>query len=156
MVYLNYPHAPNIITTSFTPSSPPPSPSCACDFTMKNTLHELEPNPINPLMSSCLNKKLWYRTFLPFPTFFFRSTKHLTSKMRNHSKNHMGVSENRGTPKSSILIGFSITSHPFWGIGIPIFGNIHMGRTEFPSGRIQLFRAQLEFGIRIRLHGWGG
>ena len=32
---------------------------------------------------------------------------------------HMGVSENRGTPKSSILIGFSITNHPFW--GIPIF-----------------------------------
>ena len=31
----------------------------------------------------------------------------------------MGVSENRGTPKSSILIGFSIINHPFW--GIPIF-----------------------------------
>ncbi len=27
----------------------------------------------------------------------------------------MGVSKNRGTPKSSILIGFSIISHPFWG-----------------------------------------
>ena len=27
---------------------------------------------------------------------------------------YMDVSENRGTPKSSILIGFSITSHPFW------------------------------------------
>ena len=27
----------------------------------------------------------------------------------------MGVSKNRGTPKSSILIGFSITNHPFWG-----------------------------------------
>ena len=34
---------------------------------------------------------------------------------------YMGVSENRGTPKSSILIGFSIINHPFW--GIPIFGN---------------------------------
>ena len=30
------------------------------------------------------------------------------------------VSENRGTPKSSILIGFSIINHPFW--GTPIFG----------------------------------
>ena len=30
-------------------------------------------------------------------------------------KLHMGVSENRGTPKSSILIGFSIINHPFWG-----------------------------------------
>ena len=36
----------------------------------------------------------------------------------------MGVSENNGTPKSSILIGFSIINHPFW--GIPIFGNTHM------------------------------
>ena len=34
---------------------------------------------------------------------------------------HMGVSENSGTPKSSILIGFSIINHPFW--GTPIFGN---------------------------------
>ena len=37
---------------------------------------------------------------------------------------HMGVSENSGTPKSSILIGFSIINHPFW--GTPIFGNTHM------------------------------
>ena len=35
-----------------------------------------------------------------------------------------GVSKNRGTPKSSILIGFSIINHPFW--GTPIFGNIHI------------------------------
>ena len=27
----------------------------------------------------------------------------------------MGVSKNRGTPKSSILIGFSIVNHPFLG-----------------------------------------
>ena len=33
----------------------------------------------------------------------------------------MDVSENCGTPKSSILIGFSIINHPFW--GTPIFGN---------------------------------
>ena len=36
----------------------------------------------------------------------------------------MGVSKNHGTPKSSILIGFSIINHPFW--GIPIFGNTHI------------------------------
>ena len=36
----------------------------------------------------------------------------------------MDVSENRGTPKSSILIGFSIIHHPFW--GTTIFGNIHI------------------------------
>ena len=27
---------------------------------------------------------------------------------------HVGVSKNNGTPKSSILIGFSIINHPFW------------------------------------------
>ena len=42
----------------------------------------------------------------------------------------MGVSKNRGTPKSSILIGFSIINHPFW--GTPIFGNTHMIYTLSP------------------------
>ena len=36
----------------------------------------------------------------------------------------MGVSKNSGTPKSSILIGFSIMNHPFW--GTLIFGNTHI------------------------------
>ena len=36
----------------------------------------------------------------------------------------MDVSENRGTPKSSISKGFSIINNPFW--GTPIFGNIHI------------------------------
>ena len=36
----------------------------------------------------------------------------------------MDVSENSSTPKSSILIGFSIINHPFW--GTHIFGNTHM------------------------------
>ena len=34
---------------------------------------------------------------------------------------YMDVSENSGTPKSSILIGFSIINHPFWGFS-PYFG----------------------------------
>ena len=34
------------------------------------------------------------------------------------------VSKNRGTPKSSILIGFSLINHPFW--GTIIFGNTHV------------------------------
>ena len=37
---------------------------------------------------------------------------------------YIGVSKNRGTPKSSISIGFSIINHPFW--GTTIFGNIHI------------------------------
>ena len=36
----------------------------------------------------------------------------------------MGVSKDWGTPKSSILPGFSIVNHPFW--GTPIFGNTHI------------------------------
>ena len=36
----------------------------------------------------------------------------------------MGFSENSGTPKSSILIGFSIINHPLW--GTPIFGTTHI------------------------------
>ena len=35
----------------------------------------------------------------------------------------LGVSLNGSTPKSSILIGFSIINHPFWGTSI--FGNTH-------------------------------
>ena len=36
--------------------------------------------------------------------------------------NYMGVSWNGGTPKSSVLMGFSLINHPFW--GSPIYGNI--------------------------------
>ena len=46
---------------------------------------------------------------------------------------HVGVSENSGTPKSSILIGFSIINHPFW--GTPIFGNTHVKK----KGRRDVF-----------------
>ena len=46
---------------------------------------------------------------------------------RLHTPLHMDVSENSGTPKSSILIGFSIINHPFW--GTPIFGNTHIRTT---------------------------
>ena len=37
---------------------------------------------------------------------------------------YMGGSENSGTPKSSIFIGFSIINHPFW--GTTILGNPHV------------------------------
>ena len=36
----------------------------------------------------------------------------------NHHLEYMGVSKNGGTPKSSILIGFSILNRPFWGTTI--------------------------------------
>ena len=37
---------------------------------------------------------------------------------------YMDDSENRGTSKSSILIGFSVINHPFW--DTPIFGNTYI------------------------------
>ena len=45
-------------------------------------------------------------------------------KQWKKKEKHMGVSKNRGTPKSWILIGFSIINHPF--SGTPIFGNTHI------------------------------
>ena len=41
----------------------------------------------------------------------------------------LGVSENSGTPRSSILVGFSIINHPFR--GTPIFGNTRFKRFLF-------------------------
>ena len=41
---------------------------------------------------------------------------------------YLGVSKNKGTPKSSILIGFSFINHPFW--ATPILGNTHLNSTE--------------------------
>ena len=35
-----------------------------------------------------------------------------------HIPTHEGISKNRGTPKSSILIGLSIINHPFCGTPI--------------------------------------
>ena len=44
-----------------------------------------------------------------------------------NSRDQVGVSKNGGTPKSWILIGFSIINHPFW--GTPIFGNTQVYNT---------------------------
>ena len=49
----------------------------------------------------------------------------LRPKFWQHEFIGMGLSKNSGTAKSSILIGFSIINHPFWG-PTPFFGNIHM------------------------------
>ena len=50
---------------------------------------------------------------------------------------HVGVSKNNGTPKSSILIGFSIINHPFWGTSI--FGNTHVFSPRQDSTDTQQF-----------------
>ena len=44
----------------------------------------------------------------------------------------MDVSKNSGTPKSSILIGFSIINHPFW--GTPVFGNTQIIEDQLVGG----------------------
>ena len=49
---------------------------------------------------------------------------------------YLGVSKNDGIPKSSILIGFAIINHPFW--GTLIFGNTH-----FFLEWIKIFRRNL-------------
>ena len=49
----------------------------------------------------------------------------------------LGVSKDSGTPKSSILIGFSIINHPFW--GTPIFGNTQMLKGERDALRMNLW-----------------
>ena len=51
----------------------------------------------------------------------FRSTDLRGANCWDSWRIQVGVSENRGTPKTSILIGFSIINHPFW--GTTIFGN---------------------------------
>ena len=58
---------------------------------------------------------------------------------------HMEVSINGGTPKSSILIGFSIINQPFW--GNPIVSQAFWGSPPFVEPPI--------FILRIHgLHQW--
>jgi len=59
----------------------------------------------------------------------------------------MDVSKNKGNPKSSILIGFSIINHPFW--GTTIFGNIHIDIPKI-AGKISL--PQLPVGGKSVAH----
>ena len=51
-----------------------------------------------------------------------------------------------GFPKSSILIGFSIRNHPFWGT-TPVFGTTHI-RTSFTSSCI-VFLSYKEISINM-------
>ena len=57
----------------------------------------------------------------PFWSIFFKGVGQ-NHQLVSDSTSELGVSTNNGTPKSSILIGFSIINHPFW--GTPIFRNI--------------------------------
>ena len=72
-------------------------------------------------LSTCMSTRL--------KTPPFTKKKHVFRKLcRNIDRViglNMGVSKNSGTPKSSILIRFSIINHAFW--STPIVGNTHMG-----------------------------
>ena len=63
----------------------------------------------------------------------------------NAIRTYLGVSKNNGTPKSSILIGFSIINHPFR--GTPIFGNIHFNAYTLSFTKQ---RSSCEFGLCTR------
>ena len=53
---------------------------------------------------------------------------------------YLDVSENSGIPKSSILIGFSIINHPFWGTSI--FGNPLIAISMLVDAACSLFQTR--------------
>ena len=53
---------------------------------------------------------------------FWKGTDFKTYPLKIHDvKKNLPLEKNNGTPKSSILIGFSIVNHPFWEFS-PYFG----------------------------------
>ena len=72
------------------------------------------------VVSSCSIHHLFTE---PRPGINMSSNLH-SSMIENLWEEHVGVSKNRDTPKSSILIGCSIINPPFW--DTPIFGNTHV------------------------------
>ena len=72
----------------------------------------------------------------------------------NNMCSYLDVSEYSGTPKSSILIGFSIINHPFW--GTPIFGNTHLAEIHDVSGCICIIHrvSRVNHGLHGRTSKW--
>ena len=101
----------------------------------------------------------WYTTYVFHQPVFPRNqrdfSKHLNYQTLGNKRNkkysgkftYMGVSKDRGTPKSSILIRFSIINHPFW--GTTIFGNIHMDMNN--SGLLKLIFFQIMATLDLHL-----
>ena len=69
-------------------------------------------------------------------------------RILNHHVN-MDVSKNSGTPKSSILIGFSIINHPFW--GTPIVGNTHIASQVLVRANHLQQSFEQRFSLQMRL-----
>ncbi len=64
-----------------------------------------------------------------FPQRFFREKMTICQEGMGLD---VGISKNRGTPKSSILIGFSIINHPFSGTRVPLFLETPMHTEDYP------------------------
>ena len=63
----------------------------------------------------------------------------------------MDVSKNSGTPKSSILIEFSILNHPFWGTPIlepPIYTHTQLSAPHW--------KAMVAYGLPVMVNDLGG
>ena len=65
-------------------------------------------------IQAALNRQVGKSPVRPAKSLAWQSSHHV----------HVDVSKNWGTSKSSILMGFSIINHPFWGTSI--FGNTHV------------------------------
>ena len=65
----------------------------------------------------------------------------------------MDVSENSGTPKSSILIGFSIKDHPFWGtfLGTLIYDTFFLHIYHVNQSEVGKYTSHTVDGSEIRL-----
>ena len=99
--------------TSINPSSPNSS-------AMPRGVWSRNCNPSSPDVSCGWNSHGNRVTCLAFATL-------MVPENDGRTNDDMDVSKNSGTPKSSILVRFSIINHPFW--GTPIFGNTHMRNT---------------------------
>ena len=87
------------------------------------------------LLLETLSKK-WYH--------WWRKVSHVLFNFTSH---HMEISRNEGSPKSSILIGFSLVNHPFWGTSI--YGNPHIAPdAEKTRGQSQNQTSSLGPGLR--------
>ena len=91
--------------------------------------HMLHPTLIPPKMGELPRKRI-YTTFQS-PK---KETVQTSLKRVGSSQWDMDVSENSGTPKSSILIiGFSIIFTIHFGVYTSILGNTHVDRFSFPT-----------------------
>ena len=91
----------------------------------------------------------WGWQLLPLFTGFYTSQVVVWDFFHQQYLGYMGVSENGGTPKSSILIGFSIINHPFW--GTPSFGNAHIGPKVWAPKASQISFNKLSYFTSLNL-----